>query len=115
LVTQAKPEAQSADDVQAGAPQVPGSTQSTSPSVVVTQAEVAQLLAPLQPTAIPQLLPFVEQRGAIVVVVVELVVVLLVVDDVVDELVEVVVALGFFSDGTHSSRRWISSGLAGPN
>jgi hypothetical protein len=38
-----------------------------------------------------------------------------VVDEVVDEVVEVVVALGFFSDGTHSSRRWISSGLAGPN
>ena len=49
------------------------------------------------------------------VVVVELVVVLLVVDDVVDEVVEVVVTPGFFSDGTHSSRRWISSGLAGPN
>ena len=29
--------------------------------------------------------------------------------------VVVVVAAGFFSDGTHSSRRWIRSGSAGPN
>jgi hypothetical protein len=41
--------------------------------------------------------------------------VVVVVDEVVDEVVEVVVAPGFFCDGTHSSRRWISSGLAGPN
>ena len=36
--------------------------------------------------------------------------------DVVDVVVVVlVVGDGFFSDGTHSSRRWISSGWAGPN
>src|SRR5262245_49933864 len=46
----------------------------------------------------------------VVVLVVVVVVVLLVVVEVV-----VVVALGFFSDGTHSSRRWMSSGWAGPN
>ena len=44
-----------------------------------------------------------------VVDVVDVVVVVLVV------LVEVVVGDGFFNDGTHSSRRWIRSGLAGPN
>ena len=45
-----------------------------------------------------------------VVVVVEEVVV-----DVVVLVVVVVLLPGFFSDGTHSSRRWISSGWAGPN
>ena len=57
------------------------------------------------------------QTGAIVVVVLDVDddVELLVDIVVVGELVVVVVATGFFSDGTHSSRRWMSSGWAGPN
>ena len=67
----------------------------------------------------------------IVVVVVVLVVVVVVLVDVVEVVVEdvvvvagpevdvvvdvVVVGTGFLSDGTHSSRRWISRGCAGPN
>src|SRR5262249_58224426 len=54
----------------------------------------------------------------VVEVVVDVVVVVdeVVVDVVVLVVVVVVVLLpGFFSDGTHSSRRWISSGWAGPN
>lgn len=57
----------------------------------------------------------------VVVVVLVVVVVSCVLDVVVDvEVVDtcvvvVVVGTGFFSVGTHSSRRWISSGCAGPN
>lgn len=49
----------------------------------------------------------------------ELDVVVLVVDVVVEVVVDVVLVVvvvpGFFSVGTQSSRRWISSGCAGPN
>jgi len=51
----------------------------------------------------------------LVVVVVAVSVVLVVVVLLVVVEVVVVVALGFFSDGTHSSRRWISREVSGPN
>src|SRR5262249_44735202 len=86
--------------------------------------QLPQFRLPPQPSeAVPQVCPagHVVAGTHIVVVVVVLVevvvVVVVVVLDVVVGVVEVVVvvALGFFSDGTHSSRRWISSGWAGPN
>ena len=89
--------------------------------VVVVEELVEELVDVLVDVLVELLVVVVLVEVVVVVVVLE--VVLLVVEDVVvvagpevDVVVDVVVVgTGFLSDGTHSSRRWISSGWAGPN